>query len=52
MRHMDVEMNMVIMPAMQHWTALGLVLVFVIWAVMMKLTPRRQRISPSSSVGR
>ena len=35
MRHMDVGMNMVIMPAMQHWTAWDLVLVFLMWAVMM-----------------
>src|ERR1700722_20252679 len=35
MRHMDVGMNMVIMPAMQHWTAWDLGLVFLMWAVMM-----------------
>ena len=35
MRHMDVGMNMVIMPAMQHWTAWDLALVFLMWAVMM-----------------
>ena len=35
MRHMDVGMRMVIMPAMQHWTAWDLVLVFLMWAVMM-----------------
>jgi predicted metal-binding membrane protein len=35
MRHMDVGMDMVIMPAMQHWTARDLVLVFLMWAVMM-----------------
>ena len=35
MRHMDVGMEMVIMPAMQHWTARDLVLVFLMWAVMM-----------------
>jgi predicted metal-binding membrane protein len=35
MRHMDVGMDMVIMPAMQHWTAWDLVLVFLMWAVMM-----------------
>jgi predicted metal-binding membrane protein len=35
MRHMDVGMNMVIMPAMQNWTAWDLVLVFLMWAVMM-----------------
>jgi predicted metal-binding membrane protein len=35
MRHMDVGMNMVIMPAMQHWTAWDLALVFVMWVVMM-----------------
>ena len=35
MRHMDVGMEMVIMPAMQHWTAWDLVLVFLMWAVMM-----------------
>ena len=35
MRHMDVGMNMVIMPAMQHWTAWDLALVFLMWVVMM-----------------
>ena len=35
MRHMDVGMEMVIMPAMQHWTAWDLVLVFLMWAIMM-----------------
>ena len=35
MRHMDVGMDMVIMPAMQRWTAWDLVLVFLMWAVMM-----------------
>jgi predicted metal-binding membrane protein len=35
MRHMDVGMNMVIMPAMRHWTAWDLALVFLMWAVMM-----------------
>jgi predicted metal-binding membrane protein len=35
MRHMDVGMDMVIMPAMQHWTAWDLVLVFLMWTVMM-----------------
>ena len=35
MRHMDVGMEMVIMPAMQHWTAWDLLLVFLMWAVMM-----------------
>jgi len=35
MRHMDVGMRMVIMPAMQHWTAWDLGLVFLMWAVMM-----------------
>jgi predicted metal-binding membrane protein len=35
MRHMDVGMHMVIMPAMKHWTAWDLVLVFLMWAVMM-----------------
>ena len=35
MRHMDVGVDMVMMPAMQHWTAWDLVLVFVMWAVMM-----------------
>jgi predicted metal-binding membrane protein len=33
MRHMDVEM--VIMPAMQNWTVWDLVLVFLMWAIMM-----------------
>lgn len=35
MRNMDVGMEMVIMPAMRHWTAWDLVLVFLMWAVMM-----------------
>jgi predicted metal-binding membrane protein len=35
MRHMDIGMEMVIMPAMQNWTAWDLVLVFLMWAVMM-----------------
>ena len=35
MRHMDVGMDMVIMPAMQHRTAWDLVLVFLMWTVMM-----------------
>jgi predicted metal-binding membrane protein len=35
MRHMDIGINMVIMPAMQHWTAWDLVLVFLMWAIMM-----------------
>jgi predicted metal-binding membrane protein len=35
MRHMDVGMAMVIMPAMEHWTAWDLILVFLMWAVMM-----------------
>ena len=35
MRHMDVAMDMIIMPAMQHWTAWDLVLVFLMWAIMM-----------------
>src|ERR1700730_2029487 len=35
MRHMDVVMKMTIMPAMQHWTAWDLGLVFLMWAVMM-----------------
>ncbi|MBV8813743.1 MAG: DUF2182 domain-containing protein [Verrucomicrobia bacterium] len=35
MRHMDVGMQMVIMPAMEHWNAWDLVLVFLMWAVMM-----------------
>jgi predicted metal-binding membrane protein len=35
MRHMDVGMQMVIMPAMEHWTAWDLLLVFLMWAVMM-----------------
>ena len=35
MRRMDVGMDMVIMPAMQHWTAWDLVLVFLMWVVMM-----------------
>jgi predicted metal-binding membrane protein len=35
MRHMDVGMEMIIMPAMQHWTAWDLALVFLMWAVMM-----------------
>ncbi|HEY0793253.1 MAG TPA: DUF2182 domain-containing protein [Chthoniobacterales bacterium] len=35
MRHMEVGMEMVIMPAMQRWTAGDLALVFLMWAVMM-----------------
>jgi predicted metal-binding membrane protein len=35
MRHMDVGMEMIIMPAMQHWTAWDLALMFLMWAVMM-----------------
>jgi predicted metal-binding membrane protein len=35
MRHMDIGMEMFIMPAMQHWTAGDLLLVFLMWAVMM-----------------
>jgi predicted metal-binding membrane protein len=35
MRHMDTGMGMFIMPAMQHWSAWDLVLVFLMWAVMM-----------------
>jgi predicted metal-binding membrane protein len=35
MRHMDVGADMVLMPAMQHWTAWDLVLVFLMWAIMM-----------------
>src|SRR6202162_5102145 len=35
MRHMDVGMDMIIMPAMQHWTAWDLALVFLMWVVMM-----------------
>jgi predicted metal-binding membrane protein len=35
MRHMDIGIAMLIMPAMKHWTAWDLVLVFLMWAVMM-----------------
>jgi len=35
MRHMDVGMQMVIMPAMEHWAAWDLALVFLMWSVMM-----------------
>ena len=35
MRHMDVGIQMVIMPAMEHWTAWDLVLLFLMWAIMM-----------------
>jgi predicted metal-binding membrane protein len=35
MRHMDIGMEMVIMPAMQNWTAWDLILVFLMWAIMM-----------------
>jgi predicted metal-binding membrane protein len=35
MRHMDIGVKMVIMPAMQQWTAWDLVLVFLMWTVMM-----------------
>ena len=32
---MDVGIGMVIMPAMEHWNAWDLVLLFLMWAVMM-----------------
>jgi predicted metal-binding membrane protein len=35
MRHMDVGMGMIIMPAMQAWTAWDLALVFLMWTIMM-----------------
>jgi predicted metal-binding membrane protein len=35
MRHMDVGMDILIMPAMQHWNAWDLFLVFLMWAIMM-----------------
>jgi predicted metal-binding membrane protein len=35
MRHMEIGMQMVIMPAMRHWSAWDLVLVFLMWSVMM-----------------
>jgi predicted metal-binding membrane protein len=35
MRHMEIGIGMVIMPAMQAWTAGDLALVFLMWAVMM-----------------
>src|SRR5690349_20727888 len=35
MGHMEVGVHMILMPAMQHWTAWDLVLVFLMWAVMM-----------------
>jgi predicted metal-binding membrane protein len=35
MRHMDVGMEMVIMPAMQHWNGWDLFLVFLMWTIMM-----------------
>jgi predicted metal-binding membrane protein len=35
MRHMDVGIEMVIMPAMQNWSVWDLLLVFLMWAVMM-----------------
>jgi predicted metal-binding membrane protein len=35
MRHMEVGIGMLIMPAMQHWTAWDLALVFLMWAAMM-----------------
>ena len=37
MRHMDVGIDMIIMPAMQHWTAWDLVLVFLMWAVIPRI---------------
>lgn len=35
MRHMEVGIGMILMPAMQHWTAWDLALVFLMWVVMM-----------------
>jgi predicted metal-binding membrane protein len=35
MHHMDLATGMVIMPAMQNWTAWDLVLVFMMWIIMM-----------------
>jgi predicted metal-binding membrane protein len=35
MRHMDIGVQMIIMPAMQNWTAWDLILVFLMWAIMM-----------------
>ena len=35
MRHMDFGMGMFVMPAMQHWTARDLLLVFLMWTIMM-----------------
>jgi predicted metal-binding membrane protein len=35
MRHMEIGMQMVIMPAMQNWTAWDLLLVFLMWTIMM-----------------
>jgi predicted metal-binding membrane protein len=35
MRHMNIGMKMVIMPAMQYWNAWDLVLVFLMWTIMM-----------------
>ena len=35
MRHMEVGMDMLIMPSMQHWNAWDLVLVFLMWTIMM-----------------
>jgi len=35
MRHMEVGMGMILMPAMRHWTAWDLALVFLMWVVMM-----------------
>jgi predicted metal-binding membrane protein len=35
MRHMDYGLGMMMMPAMQHWTARDLLLVFLMWTIMM-----------------
>jgi len=35
MHHMEIGASMIIMPAMEHWTAWDLVLVFLMWVVMM-----------------
>ena len=35
MRHMEVGMDVLIMPSMQHWNAWDLVLVFLMWTIMM-----------------
>jgi predicted metal-binding membrane protein len=35
MEHMDVGVNMALMPRMMHWQGIDLLLVFLMWAIMM-----------------